>query len=291
MVELWKPIPNVDSCYQISNLGNIRRHGRWMSRPDWPKGGCYLADKLLSGDKDNTITINKVRVRIDETVAELFISKIQPHQYVIHVDGDIHNNAVTNLRIQDDSYLGDEWRDIPGFDGVYQVSNTGYVRRLRRHVPHRTCGHMYAPAMLMKISLDEDGYPQVGLTKNHHGDNHAVHRLVAEAFIPNPENKPTVNHKNGNKQDNNVNNLEWATVLEQNHHAIKTGLREGTMLKAREASRKSISKPVRCIETGEVFESGLAAERALGLKQTAVFYSVHHHNRIKQGYTFEFVNS
>ena len=110
------------------------------------------------------------------------------------------------------------WKDIAGYEGLYQVSNLGRVKSL------------YTGNML-KMLPHSTGYYAVALYKKRIPKRCIVHRLVAMAFIENPENKPTVNHKNGNKHDNRVNNLEWATHQEQQQHALKTGLKVGVNYK------------------------------------------------------------
>ena len=107
--------------------------------------------------------------------------------------------------------LSDEvWKDIVGFEGVYQVSTLGRVRRLGAY---DTNGRWCKPQLIQPI-LQHSGYCHVGLWRGQVCKQRRVHRLVAEAFIPNPEGKPTVNHLNENKQDNRVENLEWATYRE-----------------------------------------------------------------------------
>ena len=76
----------------------------------------------------------------------------------------------------------------------------------------------------MKTRLNQKGYPQVGIVLEKKYKHKSIHRLVAEAFIPNPENKPCINHINGIKNDNRIENLEWCTYYENNIHAVKTGL-------------------------------------------------------------------
>lgn len=102
---------------------------------------------------------------------------------------------------------GEIWKDIDGFEGTYQVSNMGRVRSLTRRVWNYT-----KPGRVLKPMAKENGYLQVYLSDGKIREKHAhIHRLVALAFIPNPEGLPEVNHKNLNKADNRVENLEWCT--------------------------------------------------------------------------------
>ena len=100
----------------------------------------------------------------------------------------------------------EEWRDVKGYEGFYQVSDLGNLKSNKGY---------------KKASINQDGYYQTTLYKNGVKRNVLVHRLVAEAFLPNPYNKPTVNHIDGNKLNNKLDNLEWATNKEQTQHAIK----------------------------------------------------------------------
>lgn len=119
------------------------------------------------------------------------------------------------------------------YEGLYQVSNYGRVKALEVKL---NCGLQYnniriKKALIKKIRFDKDGYCKVSLWKNNSkiGKGKLVHRLVAQAFIPNPENKTQVNHINGIKCKNRLFNLEWNTAKENTNHAIKMGLSHPVM--------------------------------------------------------------
>ena len=102
------------------------------------------------------------------------------------------------------------WKDIKGFEGLYQISNFGNVKSLARKVNNGK-GIYTRQERVMTGEIDKYGYHQVCLRINGKGKKYKVHRLVAEAFIPNPNNLPEINHKDENKLNNNVDNLEWCT--------------------------------------------------------------------------------
>lgn len=106
------------------------------------------------------------------------------------------------------------WKDIEGYEGKYQVSNLGRVRSIERK-----CRMVYerrrrVRERILKVEVKTDGYCRVTLSSPTKRRREYVHRLVSEAFIPNPLNKSTVNHKDGNKRNNAVTNLEWLTLKE-----------------------------------------------------------------------------
>jgi len=116
------------------------------------------------------------------------------------------------------------WKDIKGYEGLYQVSNLGRVKSLQRYVTHNFGGKKIVRERILKQIINGSGYYLVclhilGKQKNHH-----IHRLLSDHFIPNPDNKPQVNHIDGNKLNNNIKNLEWATSSENTQHAIDNGL-------------------------------------------------------------------
>ena len=102
------------------------------------------------------------------------------------------------------------WKDIEEYDGIYQISNQGNVKSLQN----------YRKGSILKPRLKK-GYYQIGLRKNSKRKWYAVHRLVAQAFIPNPDNLPQVNHKDEDKLNNNVGNLEWCSASYNNCYGTR----------------------------------------------------------------------
>lgn len=121
-------------------------------------------------------------------------------------------NSITSFtnRLQREALADEVWLPILGFRGRYEVSNFGRVRGL---------------TAILKPSINNCGYLNVGLCLDRIRKTKKVHRLVAAAFLPNPENKPQVNHKDGDKSNNKASNLEWATKSENELHAYSTGLK------------------------------------------------------------------
>lgn len=115
------------------------------------------------------------------------------------------------------------WKPVDGYDGLYEVSNYGNVKSLHKIIDKGKFGIVEFPEKILKMVM-RGLYRAVTLYKNKKATMHSVHRLVATAFILNPDNKKQVNHIDGNKLNNNVANLEWCTPHENTHHAIKNGL-------------------------------------------------------------------
>jgi hypothetical protein len=117
------------------------------------------------------------------------------------------------------------WRSVLNYKGYYEVSNHGNVRSINRIIIDKNGNELHYKSRLLKPAPNKDGYLQVGLSRNSKINSYCVHQLEALAFIPNPENKPTVNHIDGIKANNYVDNLEWATKSEQAIHSLEHNLR------------------------------------------------------------------
>ena len=118
----------------------------------------------------------------------------------------------------------EEWKDVNGYEGMYQISNKGNVRSLDRISYHKRGVSRYK-GKPKKKRMSTFGYWMVSFSKENKSKNFYVHKLMGIAFIPNPKNKKFINHKNGIKTDNQLENLEWVTHSENMNHELDTGLR------------------------------------------------------------------
>lgn len=117
------------------------------------------------------------------------------------------------------------WKELVGNREIYLISNLGNVK-----TKGRNGSHYFIKSHYLKIYTKENGYQRVILSLDERGKYYYVHRLVAELFIPNPDNLPCVNHKDGNKSNNFVDNLEWCTRSENEKHAWRIGLKNKNTL-------------------------------------------------------------
>jgi hypothetical protein len=128
------------------------------------------------------------------------------------------------------------WKDIKGYEGIYKISNLSRVKRIYKNVKGDS-----KDEHILSQKLGKRGYYYVNLSKRQRYKSKTIHRLVAIAFIPNPKNKPTINHKDGNKLNNNIKNLEWATYKENSNHAWKNNLYNPKPLKGEDNPRSKFT--------------------------------------------------
>ncbi len=156
--------------------------------------------------------------------------------------------------------MNEIWKDVIGWENYYQISNTGYVRSKDRYMRHYQGGLALLKGKLLSPNRVK-GYLVATFFKDEHRERWLIHRLVAIHFISNPENKPTVNHKNTIKNDNRADNLEWATDSEQQIHAVKNGLRDNTMGEKNNLSKvknEDVIKMRELYATGNFFQREIA---------------------------------
>ena len=173
--------------------------------------------------------------------------------------------------------LADEaWRDIAGYEGLYKVHPSGKVATVERRIWTRI-----APAIVKKSFLTKEGYHMIRLSKDGKNKSTGLHRIVATAFIPNPDNKPEVDHIDGNPANNSVENLRWVTATENRLNPVTRQRRSG--------KNNPMSRKVKCVETGEVFESLRQASAWLGFSKGALARSLCKKQKCG-GYEWEYVS-
>lgn len=155
------------------------------------------------------------------------------------------------------------WKDIDGYEGRYQISNKGRVRNAESILKTFECG---------------SGYCEIILTKCRKRTPKLIHRLVAEAFLPNAERKREVNHKDGNKHNNDVSNLEWVTPSENQMHSHRV------------LGSKSFQRKVVCVELQRTFESIKDAATKLELKSPLIWKCCNGTQRTTGGYHWKYAD-
>ena len=161
------------------------------------------------------------------------------------------------------------WREWPQ-DPRVMVSNKGNVVSCKRGTPYQ-----------LKVCYTNNGYQMVSAGSGSSTNKQYVHRMLAETWIDNPNHYEQVNHIDGNKDNNSVENLEWVSPSENIRHAYRTGLKTHT------GGLKPT--PIRCVETGEIFESQHECARRIGGSQGAIQDCLSGRRRTHRGYHFEYV--
>ena len=213
--------------------------------------------------------------------------------------------------------IAEIWKDVQGYEGLYQVSNLGRVKSLGRFVDRLASGHCWQKERILKPNKTKYGYLNVRLCKDSRTKDFKVHRLVALAFIPNPENKPQIDHINADKTNNTVNNLRWVTCKEninnpltlvkkigKNNYLYGKNLSEETKQKIRKAhlgkkiseetkeklrgKNNPRSRSIKNLNTNEVFDSVRNAGKKYGVRHSSILYAIKHNGKCS-GCKWEYV--
>lgn len=180
-----------------------------------------------------------------------------------------YHNLCRVKPIDTTNIVGEVWMQISGYENKYQVSNMGRVKSLTHKIITKKGVRQTKRGRLLSLINDSRGYFVVTLYADRDTPNIIlVHRLVATAFISNPENKPCVNHIDGVKTNNNVTNLEWVTQQENIHHAIRVGLMKCEYIYMRNLKDKEsfLTKKVICNKTGKIFISVKSAANYINMR-------------------------
>ncbi len=180
------------------------------------------------------------------------------------------------------------WKPIVGYESLYEVSNMGRIKSLQRfNKLYRGGGYWREEKILMPI-LFKRGYVYINLHKDNISKTIKIHRIVAAAFIANTENKYSVNHKNGIKSDNRIENLEWATYSEQQKHAYSV-LNKKTWTLGIKAGEHPSCKKVRCDTLDITFPSATEAAKILGGTITDIVNYINGKRKHRYGLVFRYI--
>ena len=264
--EVWKDIVGYEGWYQVSNCGRIRSLDRVNTNNRKVFGKLFnLKSNYNNGYVKATLSRGKDRkqINVHEIVVNTFIGN-DDNFIIQHIDGNKANNNINNLKLVNimNKIKDDEiWKQIKGYENIYDISNYGRVRTY-----HKGNGEISEKVVtILKGKVDKDGYIEYSLNNNGVTKFMRGHRLVALNFIDNPNNYPQVNHIDGVKDNNHIDNLELCDARYNANHKYENGLGE----KSREVASLTHGKNCSLIElkTGKNynFNSYLKAEEFIGV--------------------------
>jgi hypothetical protein len=176
--------------------------------------------------------------------------------------------------------MNEVWKDIPNFEKYYQASDYGRIRSLPRTVTQMGHKSNYTRILNGKVlhpRLQNANYYVVWLSKEGEIYPQLVHRLIAKAFISNTKNEPCVNHKNGNKIDNQIGNLEWCSYSENIEHSHNI------------AGRKKTTKPIICVDLNREFKSQTDAAQELNISRCSISHALNKKSKTAGGFIWKFM--
>lgn len=203
--EIWLAIPGYEGLYEVSNFSRVRSLDRRVAHPE--SDFMTLAGKLMAIRFSSTGFL-VVRLSKDGIAKDTYIERVVASLFPRNEEADL-------------SLDNEIWRDVVGYEGYYRVSNLGRVRGVGRYVSQRQGGTQLRRGKIIHGVINRGGYRHLVLCKDGKQKTLEVQRLVAKAFIENPNNLPCINHKDSNKTNNRPENLEWCTQRENVRHAVK----------------------------------------------------------------------
>lgn len=287
MKEIWKEVKMSDCKYAISSLGNVMslEHNIFKNSENKTEKGFYL--KPIDNGTSIVIQLyiqgKSKAFRLHDLVAMHFVENHNKYKHVIHIDGNYKNCSADNLAwvafkhkilkpkndIQDTP--NEQWKFIPNTNNLYKVSSLGRVFSLKR-------------GKFIKPTMPKGGYCSFNISVNSHVRLGRIHRLVAEAFIPNPDRLPCIDHINGDRTDNSVTNLRWCTHVQNANNP-------NTKPKTKD-NKKTYRRPVAQIEDGVViqkYESINKASIMNGFSKSAIYRCCLGYSKTHKGFSWKFL--
>lgn len=305
-LEEWRDVVGYETRYEVSNLGRVRSKDYYYFVEQC--GNVFHKGRILGykGYKRSSVClcvdgVERITYR-DELVLNAFVREKGDDEAAYHIDGDVTNDCLGNLMWVTDEMLHDmwidgsttqpreieslaseEWRDAVGFDGRFKVSNCGRVTSIDRLMATKKHGLAVSYGMILSQYKDRQGYMKVNLSEYGKKYVKPVHRLVADAFIDNPNHLPEVDHVDAVRDNNHVSNLRHVSKEENIRHMMELGnhvTKIGEIRYTDEFLNGMVgrSKPL-VREDGKTYESITEAANDLGCSKS--FVSKHVHGRYK----------
>lgn len=291
-VEIWKDIEGYEGYYEVSSFGRVRsktrviekcRQGTWFN---YCIPSQYI--KQNSGSYP-TVVLNKDHESKSFYVPYLVLKAFSCEEFSVpnfyHVDSNTNNNKLSNLRVGR-RYLGDDWKVVDGTEGFVEVSKYGHVY-IHSYIITDSIGRQTVSVEHeVNQNIDVDGYAYVDITK--FPNLHFVHRIVASTFMPNSNlDNLQVNHIDGDKSNNSLDNLEWCTSQENILHAFRCNLRSyGSDIEKCKKMAEINSQSVRCLNNGKIYKSIAEAARCIGVSSEGLRLSILNNKPMRSGLQF-----